>query len=112
CRSLVWPLVENDYASKSSLDNLASKQSEPLIKIQGKTIGGSLQPLQHNRHLKYPLTNAIKNTFPGVPTFRACDLVHLEELEHDILKVEYRDRTYCMKSVHRTGNEDNFVREV
>ena len=25
CRSLVWPLVKNDYASKSSLDNLVSK---------------------------------------------------------------------------------------
>ena len=112
CRFLVWPLVKNDYASKSSLDTVTSKPCEALIKIQGKTIAGSLQPLRHNRHLKYPLTSAIENTFPGVPTFRACELVHVEELEHDILKVEYQNCMYCMKSVHRTGNEDNFVREV
>src|SRR5579871_5974031 len=36
----------------------------------------------------------------------------LEELELDIFKVVFENQIFCMKTVHRTGNELDFIREV
>lgn len=105
CRTLLWPLIRSDYASRQDVDGA-------VIRIQGRTINGTLQPLSHNHHLKYPLTGPIANTFPGVRTYPARDIIRLAELDSNIFKIKLGTNIYCMKTIHRTGNEDNFIREV
>jgi hypothetical protein len=106
CRGLVWPLVERDYTSRSKHD-----ESE-IIKIEGQTVNGVLQSYQHDGYLKYPLTAPIQNSFPRVPTFPSQIVTRLEELDREIFKVTVNDEILCMKTVHRTGHEANFVREI
>ena len=106
CRTLMWPLLQTDYSSRCQL------KTHEVIRIQGKTIEGVLQSRQHNSHLKYPLTNPVPNSFPGVPTFPYHLIIRLEELTHDIFKVTFKDQIFCMKTVHCTGNERDFIREV
>jgi tRNA A-37 threonylcarbamoyl transferase component Bud32 len=106
CRTLMWPLLKTDYSSRPPFE------SQKVIRIQGKTVEGVVQPREHNNHLKYPLTNHVPNSFPLVPTFANRSIMRLEELAHDIFKVAFNDQTFCMKTVHRTGNDRNFVREV
>lgn len=105
CRKLMWPL-HHDYTSRSKLD--ASK----VIRIEGITVNGILQPRQHDNYLKYPLTNPIPNSFPDVPTFPNSAVMRLDQLDNEIFKVAINDEVFCMKAVHRTGDEANFIREV
>ena len=106
CRTLMWPLLKIDYSSRPLL------QTHEVIRIQGKTTKGVLQPFQHNSFLKFPLTNPVPNSFPGVRTFLNRTITRLEELDHDIFKVAFENQIFCMKTVHRTGNELDFIREV
>jgi len=106
CRRLMWPLVERDYTSRSQHD------ASEIIKIEGQTVNGVLQPRQHDSYLKYPLTAPIQNSFPEVPTFPDHAVTRLEELDREIFKVTLNDEILCMKTVHRTGHEPNFVREI
>jgi tRNA A-37 threonylcarbamoyl transferase component Bud32 len=106
CRRLMWSLVEHDYTSRSKHD-----ESE-IIKIEGQTVNGVLRPRQHDSYLKYPLTAPIQNLFPDVPTYPDHAVARLEELDREIFKVTVDDEILCMKTVHRTGHEANFVREI
>ena len=105
CRTLVWSLLKNDYSSHHGTFT-------EVIKLHAKTVNGVLQLLNHDRHLKYPVTGSIDNMFPDIPTFSARDIIHLEEIDCNIFKVQSRRDVYCMKTVHRTGNDNDFIREV
>ena len=99
-------LLESDYASRSNHD-----ESE-VIKIEGQTVDGVLQPRKHDGYLKYPVTAPVQNLFPRVPTFPRSAVTHLDKLDCEIFKVTVNDEVLCMKTVHRTGLEANFVREI
>ena len=106
CRRLMWPLVKSDYSSRSK-----HPESE-VIKIEGQTVDGVLQPRKHDAYLKYPRTAPVFNCFPAVPTFPNHAVTRLEKLDHEIFKVRINDEILCMKTVHRTASEENFVREI
>jgi serine/threonine protein kinase len=50
--------------------------------------------------------------FPGVPIFLPSEVVRLAEIEDEIFKVKLHQSILCLKTVHRTGNKENFIREV
>jgi serine/threonine protein kinase len=106
CRSLIFPLVEADYSSRFGVE---TKQT---VKIQGETLAGTLRPVQHNSILEISVTNSVTNVFEGVRTFARDSISLLEELTNDIFKVEIDRHIFCMKTVHRSGNERDFIREI
>lgn len=106
CRSLMWPLLKSDYASRSKPD-----ESE-VIKIEGQTVDGVLKPRKHDGYLKYPRTAPVPNSFLEVPTFPHHAITQLEKLDREIFKVRVNGEILCMKTVHRTASEENFVREI
>ena len=105
CRALMWPLVKTDYSSRTH-------KPDEIVRIQGTTIDGQLQSITHNSYLLYSLTNPVPNTFPRVHTFSKDAITHSEEITHDIFKVKIFNKNFVMKTVHRTGNEHNFIREI
>jgi serine/threonine protein kinase len=83
-----------------------------VIKLQARTTNGVLHVETHDHHLEYPPTKAIDNHFSGVVTYKPCEVERLEEIKMHIFRVRLHDNIYCMKTVHRTGRETDFIREV
>jgi serine/threonine protein kinase len=106
CRALIFPLVEADYSSRSGVE---TKQT---VKLQGETVAGTLRPVQHNSILEISVTNPVSNIFEGVLTFASDSISQLGELTNDIFKVEIDRDIFCMKTIHRSGNERDFIREI
>ena len=106
CRRLMWPLLKSHYSSRSK------HAGSEVIKIEGQTIDGVLQPRKHDGYLKYPRTAPVFNSFAAVPTFPHHAVTQLEILDLEIFKVRIDDEILCMKTVHRTASEENFVREI
>ena len=108
CVEVFWPFIDADYASRSQSTEIPNG----VIKLQAITINGVLQVVNHSLHLETQITKPVPNTFPGVLTFSSSDIEQLCELDFDIFKIRLRSSIYCMKTVHRTGHEANFIREV
>ena len=106
CMGILWPFLRSDYALR------AGSKPEGVIKIQVLTTNGLLHSQNHDQHLQYPLTNAIDNIFPVVATYSSSEIRRLDELVMNIFKIELQGSIYCMKTIHRTGHETDFVREV
>ena len=108
CDKSIWPFLEEDYVShlKSPSD------STEVIKLQALMKNGVLICVNHNKHIEYPPTKPVDNTFPNVPVFTDSDVERIKELVTHIFKAKLYDSIYCMKTVHRTGKDANFVREV
>jgi serine/threonine protein kinase len=106
CRALIFPLVEAHYSSRCDV--------EPglIVKLQGETVDGTLRPVQHQSTLEISVTNSVTNTFDGVRTFAKEAILRVKELTNDIFKVEIDGHFFCMKTVHRSGNQRDFIREV
>jgi tRNA A-37 threonylcarbamoyl transferase component Bud32 len=108
CLVLVWPFMERDYSSRVQ-SNAGPSGS---IKLQVITKDGVLSAVPHNLHMEYPRTNPVENLFPDVPTYLPEIVQTLDEIKSNIFKVKIQGSVYCLKTVHRTGNEQNFTREV
>lgn len=54
----------------------------------------------------------IDNIFSGVMTYESSEIELLDKIEMHIYKVKLCNSIYCLKTVHRTGNETDFVREM
>lgn len=108
CLDIFWPFLESDYGSRSK----SSAIPNDIIKLQVLTMDGALRSINHNLQMEFPRTKAIDNIFSGVATYESFEVELLDKIEMHIYKVKLRDSTYCLKTVHRTGNETDFVREV
>lgn len=106
CLGVLWPFLRSDYASR------VGTTPGGIIKIQALTTNGVLHSQNHDQHLQYPRTNAIDNAFPSVTAYSSSEIKKLEELEMNIFKIELKGLIYCMKTVHRTGRESDFIHEV
>jgi len=111
CRRLVWPLIERDYASRTTTEKTDISPSKPVVKIEGRTVDGKLQAFDHKGKLDYP-THAIENTFSGIPTYSRALVHRVERLDSEVFKVEYDGRFYCLKTVHSKGGEHGLKREI
>jgi hypothetical protein len=103
CFSIVYPFLRDDYERRCQV--LTDKPGPTLVKIQVVTRDDrSLQVIEHDKHLKYPVKDPIENTFPGLPIFSASTIESLEEIFFNISKVKFRDvdSVYCIKTVHRS----------
>ena len=110
CLDLFWTFIETDYESR--LQSNAMTNTANVIKLQLLTRQGVLRAVEHNSLLEYPPTKSVDNTFPRVPTFRPFDIELLNEIEREIFQIKLHSSIYCLKTVHRTGYEGNFIREV
>ena len=110
CRRLIWPLIERDYASHTPSEK-TDLSCKPVVKIEGRTVHGTLQAFSHNRKLDYS-THPIPNTFPEIPTFPHTLIHRLERINPEIYKVEYKGQVYCLKTVHSKGGESGLKREI
>lgn len=108
CLNLFWEFIEYDYKLRS---NSAARETD-VIKLQVLTTDGTLHRTTHTRHIEFPSTKAIDNIFPGLPTYSSSEIEVLDEIQMHIYKVNIGDSIYCLKTVHRSGNEADFVREV
>ena len=108
CTDITWPLMFADYEARSRTGALPNE----TIKLQAVTTDGVLHAVHHDLSIKYPSTQAVENTFPGIPTFRTTEVEQLDTIESNIFKVRVGNQVYCLKNVHRTGHEGNFIREV
>jgi tRNA A-37 threonylcarbamoyl transferase component Bud32 len=108
CLDLLWPFMEADYASRLQSNAIPLT----IIKLQVLGENGVLRPVDHDVHIEYPATKPVDNIFADVPTFRPSDIERLTEIEDNIFKVRLHNSVYCLKTVHRTGYEGNFIREV
>ena len=106
CLGVLWPFLRSDYASR------AKSIPKGVIKLQAITTNSMLHAQSHEHHLEYPPTKAIDNSFPDVTTYTSSDVEQLEEINMHIFRVKVHDSIYCMKTIHRTGREADFVREV
>jgi tRNA A-37 threonylcarbamoyl transferase component Bud32 len=106
CIELLWPFVKSNYTSR------AGSIPNEIIKLQALTKNGVLYTQNHDRHLQYPPTEPVHNTFPGITTYTPSQIKRLDEMEMEIFKIELHGDIYCMKTVHRTGCEANLVREI
>lgn len=106
CQDLMWPFIESNYRR--------ARETRPteIIKLQVVTTNGLLEARTHERHLQFPPTKPIENCFPNVPTYAPSEVIRLEEIERQVFKVQVRFAVYCMKTVHRTLSETDFIREV
>ena len=73
---------------------------------------GILHQQPHANTLEYPRTNPVTNIFADVDTYCSSAVKRIEEIQPHIFKVDIGGSMYCMKSVHRTGRKEDFVREV
>jgi hypothetical protein len=64
CRRLIWPLIEQEYASRSESEKTDLSPSKATVKIEGRMVDGKLQAFTHKWNLDYS-THPIPNTFPG-----------------------------------------------
>ena len=110
CLDIFWPFIEADYESR--LRSNPKPDVTDVIKLQVLTREGVLHRQEHNIHLEYPATKSIDNTFPQLPTFRSSEIERLREIESEIFQIKHRNSFYCLKTIHRTGHERNFIREV
>ena len=106
CRALIFPLVEADYLSRSGVE------TKETVKLQGETIAGTLRPVRHNSILEISTANPVPNIFEDVRAFASDSILQLRELTNDIFEVEIDHDTFCMKTVHRSGSERAFIREI
>jgi tRNA A-37 threonylcarbamoyl transferase component Bud32 len=108
CLVLFWEFIEIDYKLRSN----SMARGTDIIKLQVLTTEGTLRPTTHNLHIEFPSTKAVDNTFPGLPTYASSEIEVLDNIQMHIYKVKVGDSIYCLKTVHRSGNEADFVREV
>ena len=106
CLGVLWPFVLSDFSAR------IDSESENIIRLQALSIDGVLCARNHDHHLEYPPTKPITNTFPTVPVYKPGAVERLKEISMHIFKVRVRDSIYCMKSIHRTGRETDFAREL
>jgi len=106
CLAVIWPFLLSDYASR------AGSIPSTVIKLEAKTTNDVLHVQSHDHHLEYPRIKAISDEFPGVVTCKYSDVERLEEMKMHIFRVRVHGNIYCMKTVHRTGREADFIREV
>lgn len=64
CRTLIWPLTEQDYASRPESQKTELGPQKKVIRIEGRTINGVLKAFKHKRILDDTF-HPIPNTFPG-----------------------------------------------
>jgi serine/threonine protein kinase len=110
CLDMLWPFIEIDHTSR--LQSNAIPHTTDVIKLQVLGENGVLRAVDHKVHIEYPATKPVDNIFPDVPTFRSSDIERLTEIEDNIFKVRLHNSVYCLKTVHRTRYERNFIREV
>jgi len=111
CRFLIWPLIEQDYVSRSPSEKTDLSPSKAPVRIEGRTVNGELQAFTHKGNLDYP-THPIPNTFPGVPTFSDNLVRRVERLDAEVFKVKYNGEFYCLKTVHSKGEGSGLKREI
>lgn len=107
CIGILWPFLCSDFSSRTHSE---LKTPVKLVKLRVLTIDGVLCVQNHDQHLEYPQTKPIVNTFPTVPVYKSSDVEVLEEISMHIFRVKVLDSVYCMKSIHRTGREADFIR--
>ena len=110
CTDITWPLMFADYEARTRSGTLPIVNE--MVKLQAVTQGGVLNAAQHNVYIKYPSTHAVDNKFPGIPTFCTKEVELLATIERNIFKVKVGNGVYCLKNVHRTEYEGNFIREI
>jgi tRNA A-37 threonylcarbamoyl transferase component Bud32 len=106
CIKILWPFFRSDYASRAGLI------PNETIKLQAFTKNGVIHTQTHDHHIQYPSTEPMHNSFPGITTYTPLQIKRLDEIEMHIFKIALDSNIYCMKTVHRTGREADFVREV
>jgi hypothetical protein len=111
CRQLIWPLIEQDYASRSQEEKGDLSPSKEVVRIEGRTIDGELRPFSHTGKLDYS-THPIPNTFSGVPTFLHTLVHRIKRLDTEIFKVKYEGQYYCLKTVHSKEGGTGLQREI
>jgi serine/threonine protein kinase len=111
CRTLIWPLIEQDYASRPESQKTELGPQKKVIRIEGRTINGVLKAFKHKRVLDDTF-HPIPNTFPGVPTFPESLVKRVAKIDTEIFKVEYEGQVYCLKTVHAKGGESALTREI
>jgi hypothetical protein len=111
CRSLIWPLIEQDYASRPQYEKTDLSPKKKVVRIEGRTVNGVLKAVRHKKILDYS-THPFPNTFPDVATFPEALVRRLEKIDTEIFKVEYQGQVYCMKTVHSKGGESALKREI
>jgi serine/threonine protein kinase len=109
CLNFLWPFMEDDFASRSG----STAPTNEVIKLQVLPVAGVLRTVNHEKSLEYPPTKPVDNTFSDVPVFPSSEIERLAEPKMHIFKVRLPDHSIsCLKTVHRTGNTENFIREV
>jgi serine/threonine protein kinase len=111
CIGVLWPFLLEDYASRKESSQYHDASME-VIKLQVLTTNGILQSQKHAQQLQYPKTRPINNIFTGITTYPSTKITRLDELAMDIYKVKLEGSIYCVKTIHRSNSEDDFVREV
>jgi tRNA A-37 threonylcarbamoyl transferase component Bud32 len=111
CRRLIWPLIEQDYTSRSESEKTDLSPSKATVRIEGRSVDGKLHAFTHKWTLDYS-THPIINKFPGVPTFSVNLVRRVERLDPEVFKVENNGQFYCLKTVHSKGGETGLKREI
>jgi len=111
CRRLIWPLIEKDYASRTTQEKINLSPSKQAVCIEGRTIEGELRAFSHTRKLGFR-TKPIPNTFPDIPTFSHTLVRRLDRLDDEIFKIEHGGQMYCLKTVHSKEGGSGLQREI
>jgi hypothetical protein len=111
CRKLIWPLIKQDYESRTEIELKTLSSSKAEVSIEGRTVDGELRAFPHTQ--KFPnFYKPISNTFPNLPAFPHSLVRRVDRLDEEIFQVEYDGRQYCLKTVLAKAGDFGLKREI
>lgn len=115
CAEVFWPFVKerNDRIARASTSARedADGGKVSVVRMQVKTVGGSLQAFEHDKLLKLR-PDPIENPFSDLRIFQQTQVRRISNIAYEIFKVMVDGGEYCLKTVYATADEDIFLREL
>lgn len=114
CAEIFWPFVKERYdhiarASRPTREDAVGAKA-PGMRIQVKTVDGSLQAFEHDRLLKHR-PGPIENPFPDLRIFQRTQVRCVDDIADETFKVSVDgDGEYCLKTVYLTPDEEIFLK--
>lgn len=115
CAEVFWPFVkahsEHLAQARRSTGEEAECRTSSVVRMQVRTVDGSLRASEHDRLLKY-CPDPIENPFPDLNIIQQTEVRRLDAIASEIYKVTVDGQEYCLKTVYSTPSEETFLKEL
>lgn len=115
CVEVFWLFLKerSDHiaqANRSTCEDVDDGKT-PVVRMQVKTVDGSLEGFEHDELLKlHP--DPTESPFPDLMIFQRTQVHRIDDIAREIFKVMIDGKEYCLKTLYSTTDEDIFLKEL